>query len=165
MSVLKYSDAGVLWCRIGAIAAIVGIAVRFVVWPLRPKFGDNQVALYLEEHEKSLRATVITAVEMQNAGSAAGVLRSPAIIDRLTQNALERVHRAGDGRAIDAGELRTNTAVLASIDRGRAVVHGPRPAGAATRHSTDRDAVEYRRAREFVQHRRRSGQRNGREGR
>src|SRR5262245_61389892 len=92
MSVLKYGDAAVLWTRIVGIVAIVAIAARFIVWPLRPKFGDNQVALYLEEHEKSLRATVITAVEMQTPGPAGG-LRSPAIIDRLTRNALDRVHK------------------------------------------------------------------------
>src|SRR5215471_17123474 len=90
MSVLKYSDAAVLWCRILAIVAIVTIAIRFLVWPLRPTFGDNQVALYLEEHEKSLRATVITAVEMQHPGTSPSGLRSPAILERLTRNALER---------------------------------------------------------------------------
>src|SRR5215467_845795 len=66
MSILKYGDGAVLWTRIIAIVAIIAIAVRFLVWPLRPKFTDNQVALYLEEHEKSLRATVITAVEMHS---------------------------------------------------------------------------------------------------
>src|SRR5262245_24831533 len=65
MSVLKYTDGAVLWCRILAIVAVLAIVIRFLVWPLRPRLGDNQVALYLEEHETSLRATVITAVEMQ----------------------------------------------------------------------------------------------------
>src|SRR6478752_95040 len=115
MNVLKYTDAAVLWTRIVAIVAIVVIAVRFILWPLRPKFGDNQVALYLEENVQSLRATVITAVEMQHPGGATGGLRSPAIIDRLTRNALERVHKAGDGRAVDAGELKANAGILASV--------------------------------------------------
>src|SRR5215831_18965962 len=107
MSVLKYTDAAVLWCRIAAIVAIAAIVIRFLAWPLRPRFGDNQVALYLEEHEKSLHATVITAVEMQqgNDGTTAlNGLRSPAILERLTRSALERVRRAGDGLAFDAGE-------------------------------------------------------------
>src|SRR5215467_12388725 len=118
MSVLKYTDAAVLWCRIAAIGAIAAIVIRFLVWPLLPILGDNHVALYLEEHEKNLRATVITAVEMQHpphADASRNGLRSPAIVERLTRNALERVRRAGDGLAIDAGELRTNTAILASV--------------------------------------------------
>src|SRR6476659_527225 len=57
MSVLKYGDSAVLWTRILSIVAILGIIVRFVVRPLLPKFRDDQVALYLEEHEQSLRAS------------------------------------------------------------------------------------------------------------
>src|SRR4051794_23931141 len=56
MSVLKYTDGAVMGCRIAAVLAIVAIAVRFLVLPLLPKFRDDQVAMYLEEHEKSLKA-------------------------------------------------------------------------------------------------------------
>src|SRR5581483_7443143 len=66
MSLFKYSDGAVLTGRIVAIASIVALIGWFVVRPLRPKFRDEQVALYLEEHERSLRAAVITAVEVQN---------------------------------------------------------------------------------------------------
>ena len=119
MSVLKYADAAVLTTRVLAVVAIVGIIARFVVRPLLPKFRDDQVALYLEEHEKSLRATVITAVEMQSAPHhQSSGLRSPAIVERLTRSALERVHKAGDGRAIDAGELKLNGGVLAAVMAG-----------------------------------------------
>src|SRR5262249_15049115 len=38
-----------------------------------------------------------------------------AIIDRLTRNALDRVRKAGEGRAIDAGELKINGGVLAAV--------------------------------------------------
>src|SRR5512143_236363 len=117
MSFFKYSDASVLTCRIVAVVTIAAIAAWFIVLPLLPRLGDAQVALYLEEHERSLKATVITAVEMQTSGPAAEAtgLRSPAFIQRLTRAALERVHVAGDGRTIDAGELRTNGGILAAI--------------------------------------------------
>ena len=117
MSFFKYSDASVLACRIVAGVAILALAVWFVILPLLPRLRDEQVAMYLEEHEKSLKATVITAVEMQNGtGLTAGSgLRSPAFIQRLTRAALERVHVAGDGKTIDAGELRTNGGILAAI--------------------------------------------------
>ena len=117
MSFFKYSDASVLTCRIVAVVAIAAIAAWFIVLPLLPRLGDAQVALYLEEHERSLKATVITAVEMQTSGPAAEATgrRSPAVIQRLTRAALERVPVAGDGRTIDAGELRTNGGILAAI--------------------------------------------------
>jgi len=117
MNFFKYSDASVLTCRIVAILAIVAIAVWFIVLPLLPRLRDEQVALYLEEHERSLKATVITAVEMQTSGPAGAVpsLRSPAFIQRLTRAALERVHTVADGRTIDAGELRANGGIFAAI--------------------------------------------------
>jgi hypothetical protein len=117
MNFFKYSDASVLTCRIVALVALVAIAVWFIVLPLLPRLRDEQVALYLEEHERSLKATVITAVEMQTSGPAGAVssLRSPAFIQRLTRAALERVHTVADGRTIDAGELRTNGGIFAAI--------------------------------------------------
>src|SRR3954467_4278074 len=54
MSVFKYSDAVVVGGRIVAIVAILAIVAWFVVLPLLPKLRDEQVALYLEEHEHSL---------------------------------------------------------------------------------------------------------------
>jgi hypothetical protein len=113
LSVLKYSDGAVMGGRIVAGLAIVAIIARFVVMPLLPKLHDAQVALYLEEHEHSLKASVMTAVEMQNPVLAtSGTMRSPALIDRLTRAALDRLHKANDGKAVDSGELRTNGGVF-----------------------------------------------------
>ena len=65
MSFFKYADAAVLWAALGPCRNHRDRR-RFLVRPLLPKFRDDQVALYLEEHEKSLsRASVLTAVEMQ----------------------------------------------------------------------------------------------------
>src|SRR3954464_14074113 len=55
MSTFKYSDASLLWGRITTISALIAAGYWFVVRPLLPKFRDEQVALYLEEHEQSLR--------------------------------------------------------------------------------------------------------------
>src|SRR6476646_9253141 len=119
MNASRYSDGAVLGTRIVSLLSILAVAIWFIVRPLLPKFGDDQVALYLEEHEHSLKASVITAVEMQRPGAGpTGVMRSPVLIDRLTRAALDRVHKANDGRAIDAGELRTNGGILAAVFAG-----------------------------------------------
>ncbi len=116
MNAFHYADGVVLAVRIVAIATILGMTAWFIVRPLLPKLHDEQVALYLEEHERSLKATVITAVEMQNSARAESMpMRSPALIDRLTRTALERVRLAGDGKAIDAGELKMNGGILAAV--------------------------------------------------
>jgi len=108
MNASRYSEGVILGTRIVSLLAIVAVALWFIVRPLRPKFDDDQVALYLEEHENSLKASVITAVEMQRPGAGpTGALRSPVLIDRLTRAALERVHKANDGRTIDAGDRKS----------------------------------------------------------
>ena len=59
---------------------------------------------------------MITAVEKRNSGRGEEHLtRSPALIERLTRTALERVRIAGDGKAVDAGELRINGGILAAV--------------------------------------------------
>src|SRR3954463_1535903 len=62
LSVLKYSDGAVVGGRAIAGLLIVAIVARCVVMPLLPRLRDEQVALYLEEHEHSLKASVLTAV-------------------------------------------------------------------------------------------------------
>ena len=95
MNAFHYSDGIVLTVRIVAIAAILGMTAWFIVRPLLPKLHDRQVALYLEEHERSLKASVITAVEMHGGeGAMTPAMRSPALIERLTRTALERVRLA-----------------------------------------------------------------------
>jgi hypothetical protein len=126
MNAFKYSDGVVITARVSTLLIVVALAVWLIILPLRPKLRDEQVALYLEEHERSLNAAVVTAVEMRNAAPAGG-MRSPALIDRLTRAALDRVHRANDGRAIDEGELRINGGILAAIAFGAlaAMLFGP----------------------------------------
>ena len=116
MNALHYGDAAVITIRIVSLLAIAAVAIVSIVLPLRPKFDDQRVAMYLEEHEHSLKASVLTAVEMQSSGTAPSpALRSPALIERLTRAAVERVHSVNDGRTIDAGELRTNGGILAAV--------------------------------------------------
>ena len=50
--------AGVAW------AAFLFASWRFVWRPLRSRVTDRQVALYVEEHDPTLRAAVLTGVEL-----------------------------------------------------------------------------------------------------
>jgi len=68
MSALHYGDGAVLATRIVSLLAIRrGSRVVSSVLPLRQN-SARPVALYLEEHEHSLKASVTPAVEMQRAG-------------------------------------------------------------------------------------------------
>jgi hypothetical protein len=166
MNATRYSEGVVLGTRIVALLAILAVAIWFIVRPLLPKFGDDQVALYLEEHEHSLKASVITAVEMQRPGAGpTGAMRSPVLIDRLTRAAVDRVHKANDGRAIDAGELPNERRNSRRGVCRCCPADDVRPADASTGPAPDRYAVESRGGGQSVQHRRRSGKHDGRQGR
>jgi len=66
-------------------------------------------------------------------------MRSPVLIERLTRAALDRVHKANDGRAIDAGELRTNGGISPPCSAA-AVLLTMFVAGSSSRPAIDRGA-------------------------
>src|SRR3569833_3269971 len=115
---LRYSDDTIHGARILTVLVAVGLTGWFLVRPLLPKLGDDRVALYLEEHERSLKESLITAVEVNGGRQWTNIPRSSALTERLNAAALQRAHAAGDGRAIDAGELRTNGGVLFAVIAG-----------------------------------------------
>src|SRR5436309_3537321 len=74
LDALRYGETAVTVVRALALLALTGLAVVFVVLPLLPKRmpADRRVALYLEEHEPSLEAAVVTAVEVRERQATAG---------------------------------------------------------------------------------------------
>ena len=80
---LRFSPASILGFRILVALAVVGSAAWFLVRPLLRRVSDDQVALYLEEHEPSLEATIITAMEAEQAGRAHEM--SPALVRRWSK--------------------------------------------------------------------------------
>ena len=50
-----------------------GLLARYLVWPLSRRVTDGQAALYLEEHEPSLEAAVLSALEAGTGNSTPGV--------------------------------------------------------------------------------------------
>jgi hypothetical protein len=66
---------------------------------------DEQVALYLEEHEPSLQATLLSAVEASRVGKP----ESAALVRRVIEQAIEKcaaVDGAATGRQAAAAPLR-----------------------------------------------------------
>lgn len=119
---LHYGHNAVVVVRTIVLLAVAALAAVLVVVPLLPKRtpSDHTVALYLEEHEPSLDAAVLTAVELQEREARAEEMRrrgpiSPSLRDQLTHNALERVHRIDDGRHVDERELHVSAGLLAGV--------------------------------------------------
>ena len=59
----RFSPGSIIAFRIVMAAALAALLGWFIVRPLLWRVSDEQVAMYLEEHEPSLQAAVLSAVE------------------------------------------------------------------------------------------------------
>ncbi len=73
------------------------------------RVSDEQVALYLEEHEPTLEATIITAMEAERDGRGAGHVAGarPQLIEARRSNAYSRSRRGGASNASRSGATAT----------------------------------------------------------
>ena len=85
--------------RAAAVVLVLALAARFLIMPLRRAVTDEQVALYLEEHEPSLQNVLISALDAHSAQL------SPALSSRTVEQAIERCREIEDGRRVDRQEL------------------------------------------------------------
>ncbi len=116
-------------------SALFAAAAWFLVRPLRRKVSDEQVALYLEEHEPSLQATLLSAVEASQHGRP----ESAALVQRVVEQAIEKCAEIDASRRVERLPLRRNGVALAGggADRhcrrhARSGVHPQRGLGTAT---------------------------------
>jgi hypothetical protein len=96
--------------RVVILITALGIAVR-VLLPITRRVPDEQIALYLEEHEPSLRAALITAL---TSGSSDAEV-SPAFARRTIETALERCREIQYGERIERRYLSRSTATIAGV--------------------------------------------------
>jgi hypothetical protein len=112
----RYTEGSVLAFRIVSYLALLALTIRFIVLPLLPRVSDARVALYLEEHEPTLDAAVLSAVEVADTGSATGrETMSPALARRLVENAVRSTHAIEDGRRVDRQQLFRSSGALAGV--------------------------------------------------
>lgn len=104
------------WIAWGSVAVA---ALWFLVRPLARRVSDEQVALYLEEHEPSLEAAILGAVAAQGAVDEAGRTRSVAtdagLVEGLVRRAVQRARRVEGGRRIEQRALVTHGTALALL--------------------------------------------------
>src|SRR5690606_22439554 len=56
---MGFSPAAVIAFRLLVFGSIAVLTVRYLIMPLMKRVSDEQVALYLEEHEPTLEASVL----------------------------------------------------------------------------------------------------------
>ena len=109
----RFSAPAIITFRILTVAVFVGLLVYGLVWPLRRRVTDAQVAMYLEECDPTLEAAIISAVEATTAGGSPA--HSPRLVEKLVEQAMEQCRTLDDGRAIERTSVQRHAATLAAI--------------------------------------------------
>jgi hypothetical protein len=106
----RFSPAAIFWFRLVAGGLLLAAAGWFFARPLLRKVTDDQVALYLEEHEPTLDNTIFTA--MAEPGDRAA---SPALVRRMVESAIERLHLVEDGARIEREPLKRFSLAVGAV--------------------------------------------------
>ena len=118
MDYFLYSEGAVRIFRWLTYVALIALAVRLLVVPLAQRVSRQQVALYVEEHEPTLKASVLSAVELGpvQQGSVRDAERvSPELQRRVLEEAIERCENSGFASRIERGSLRRFSVALAGV--------------------------------------------------
>ncbi len=118
MDYFLYSERAVAVFRWLTYLAVIALAVRLLVAPLVQRVSKQQVALYVEEHEPTLKASVLSAVELgpvQQDSPRDTERVSPELQRRVLEEAIERCQNSGFASRIERGSLRRFSAALAGV--------------------------------------------------
>jgi hypothetical protein len=118
MERFRYTPWSVQVFRGFTYLALLALFLRFLYRPLSRKVSDEQVARYMEEHDPSLKEAISSAVEMGRplAGDTdARRFLSPALIQKLVQQTVERCENIDYGQGIEKDALKRSSAVLLGV--------------------------------------------------
>ncbi|TDI48334.1 MAG: DUF4175 family protein [Acidobacteria bacterium] len=121
MEYFRYSAWSVRLFRIFTYVALVGVALRFLIRPLAKRVTNEQVALYIEEHDPSLKEALSSALEVGGFENGEGRTKkadasvSPALIEKLVEQTVERCESIDYGHVIDQDGLKKSSAVFLAV--------------------------------------------------
>jgi hypothetical protein len=108
----RFTPASIMTLRVVSALGLAAAAAYFLVLPLLRRVTDEQVAMYLEEHEPSLQATLVSAVDASRHEQRAA---SAALVQRLVEQAVDRCMAADAARRVEREPLRRSLASLAAV--------------------------------------------------
>ncbi len=125
----RFSPTSIIAFRAAVYLLLVGLGWFFLVRPLGRRVSDQQVALYLEEHEPSLQEMLLSAVDVGAPGRAVERTGESAdLLRQLVKSAVERCHSADLGRGLERQSLRQSLVALAVIAAVAGAAFGLGPA-------------------------------------
>jgi hypothetical protein len=114
LQVLRFSPTSVVGFRLTVFAIFAALAFLWFVRPLRRRVDDMQVALYVEEHDPTLQAAILSAVEV-GATQAAGPADSSPVVQKLIEQAVERSRSLEGGKAVGRRAFKRDAVALAVL--------------------------------------------------
>ena len=124
----RFSPGSVIAFRVLTYLTLAGLVYWLLVRPLARAIPDERVALYLEEHDPSLQAAVLSALEETKRGERTGSPDySPALVEKLIQTAVEHCRVLDWGAAVEREKIRHSSRylVVASAATILAFILGP----------------------------------------
>jgi len=121
MEQFRYSAWSVRLFRVFTYLALIGLFLRFLYRPLSKRVTDEQVARYMEEHDPSLKEAISTSVEVGrpleplDKDTNGQRLVSPALVEKLVKQTVERCERIEYGHTIEKDALKRSSAVLFGV--------------------------------------------------
>ncbi len=113
MDFYRFTPTVVTIVRVGVYACLAAVAWWYCVRLLARTIDDRQVALYLEEHEPSLDAALVSAVEVE-AQKLPESLRSSRLLDRTVDIAVSRTQAINGGAAVEKRSIVRSLSVIAA---------------------------------------------------
>src|SRR5262245_38666870 len=121
----RFSAPAIIAFRVVTVAIFVGLLLYGLVWPLRRRVTDSQVAMYLEECDPTLEAKIISAVEATADGGSDA--HSPRLVEKLVEQAVDQCRAMDHAHTVERTALQRHAATLAAIAAvlGLALAFGP----------------------------------------
>jgi hypothetical protein len=114
MDQYRFSPQAITGGRVLVWLALAAAVLRFLVLPLSRRVSDERVALYIEEHEPTLEASLLSALDSHGAGDE---VASSALTRRLVEQAVERARKVEFGARVDRPGLQRGTLVASARPR------------------------------------------------
>jgi hypothetical protein len=108
----RFSPFSIVLARVALAVTLATSVYWFLVRPLRQRVTDEQVALSLEEHEPSLQATLLSAVESSRTGNPS---ESEALVKRVVEQALEVCANLNAAHRVEMRPLKRNALALGTV--------------------------------------------------
>jgi hypothetical protein len=102
----RFSPGSIITFRIVMAAALVTLLGWFIVRPLLWRVTDEQVAMYLEEHEPSLQAEILSAIEASRVAQSSNSPHSERLVAKLVESAVKKVEAIDWGRNVERSPMR-----------------------------------------------------------